>query len=186
MHQHPTQSTLGCLSPPPVHHTSDNHLGILRHLALASLFNLLHIPLSDTTNNSSHVPLNQGSKRPATSQPGSHAKQQRTAAAPAEIETALICGVGPLRLDSDLPAAIPSADTVPVTVPPLQGYKSLATLRAAPSNVATDVWHFMCSLDQKEKPEEWPAKSPDGSELVEKPLNCQPKSAFVGCKLCSK
>jgi len=143
-------------------------------------------PLSNTTNNSSHVPLDQRSKRTATSQPGSRAKRRRTAAAPAEIETAPICGVGPSRLDPDLLAATPSADTVPVTVPPLQGYKSLATSRAAPSNAATDVWHFMRTLNQKEKPEEWPAKSPDGSELVEKPLDCRPKSAFVGCKLCSK
>ena len=92
----------------------------------------------------------------------------------------------PHRSLSPQSATTPSADTVPVTVPPLQGYKSLTTLRAAPSNAATDVWHFMCPLNQKEKPEEWPAKSPDGSELVEKPLDCRPKSAFVGCKLCSK
>ena len=62
-------------------------------------------PFSNTTNNSSHRPLNQGSKRTATSQPGSCAKWRQTAVAPAEIETAPICSVGPSRLDSDLPAA---------------------------------------------------------------------------------
>jgi hypothetical protein len=147
-------------------------------------------PLTDATsiiNNGSSAPSNQGSKRTGTSQPGTRSKRRRTATTPVEVETAPICGVGPSRLNSELPAN-PTATTEPpaVTVPPLQGYKSLATSRTASSNAATDVWHFMRPLDRREKPEEWPSRSADGSELMEKPLDCRPKSMFVGCKLCSK
>ena len=131
--------------------------------------------------NGSQVHSGQKDKRPVESQPAARNKRRWTTTTTVEVETAPICGVGPPTLNSG-----PPAGTEPVTVPPLQGYKSLATSRLTPANAATDVWHFMRPLNRKEKPEEWPPRSTDGSEFVEKPLDCWPKSAYVGCKLCLK
>jgi len=58
-------------------------------------------PLSNTTNNSSHSTFKSAQQKHKQHHSRFSAKRRRTAAAPAEIETAPICGVGPSRLDPD-------------------------------------------------------------------------------------
>lgn len=109
-----------------------------------------------------------GSQRKQTNTSNSSSKRPRTA--PASVPRPTVHGVGP-------PQSI-DIDDCDFDCPDTH-YGSLITARSAKKTgiVATDVWYCMRGLDSKEKP----VTLPEVEEMFHKE---QPKTSYVGCRLC--
>jgi hypothetical protein len=149
----------------------------------------LNAPSADNHPSQTAAPAKRGRKRKDPTQGGRASKRSKTAAsapgssssatpasAPPETPTSAAshCGVGPI----DSTPAVSSAPPQPSLPPPLHSTDSRNSGRRDHSKTAaTDVWYFLRALDTDLEPQVRPTNEPI--------LECNPKTAFVGCKLCT-
>jgi hypothetical protein len=134
------------------------------------------------------APAKRGRKRKDPAQGGRASKRSKTAAsapgsstttpasAPSEIPTSAAshCGVSPID-------SMPAASSAPPSLPPPLHSSSTDSRNSGrrdhSKTAATDVWYFLRALDTDLEPQARPTDEPI--------LECNPKTAFVGCKLCT-
>lgn len=153
---------------------------------------LYQTPFRNTTStvNNTTAATSRGEKRGADVLPLSappRKKRRARVPPPSTISTANTCGVGPSQFETE-PINSSLADSLPVTVPPTQRYKSYTGPKATSANSATDVWYFMRVLKERPKPEQWPLKDTEGNNIEEPVMLARPSGPdanFIGCKLCT-